>query len=147
MSLLRYFKPANRLPTADEAGLPTTVTAEVNKAVEKAQHGASKVEKSKKRKYTTAFTPEDRAAIGRYAAENVYLLSHTRCLYSFVNVVAPNYTFHHIQISSAFTSDRHFFHTILMEAYVSGRGLFATRKRNSPSKPKIAVLTRNYNRS
>ena len=70
MSLLRYFKPANRLPTADEAGLPTTVTAEVNKAVEKALHGASKVEKSKKRKYTTAFTPEDRAAIGRYAAEN-----------------------------------------------------------------------------
>ena len=70
MSLLRYFKSANRLPTADEAGLPTTVTAEVNKAVEKALHGASKVEKSKKRKYTTAFTPEDRAAIGRYAAEN-----------------------------------------------------------------------------
>ena len=36
MSLLQ---PVNKLPTADEAGLPTAVTAEVNKAVEKALHG------------------------------------------------------------------------------------------------------------
>ena len=72
MSLLRYLKPVNRLPTADEARLSPGVAAEVNKAVEKALHagGASNAERPKKRKYTTSFTPEDRAAIGRYAAEN-----------------------------------------------------------------------------
>ena len=72
MSLLQYLKPINRLPTAVEAGLPTGVTVEVNKAMEKALHDASNAEKStgKKRKYTTTFMPEDRAAIGKYAAEN-----------------------------------------------------------------------------
>ena len=70
MSLLRYLKPINRLPTANEARLPAGVTVEVNKAVEKALHGASNAEKGKKRKYTTSFTPKDHAAIKRYAAEN-----------------------------------------------------------------------------
>ena len=69
VSLLRYLKPVNRLPMADEARLSPGVAAEVNKVVEKALHagGTSNAERPKKRKYTTSFTPEDRAAIGRYA--------------------------------------------------------------------------------
>ena len=108
MSLLRYLKPVNRLPTADEARLSPGVAAEVNKVVEKALHagGASNAERPKKRKYTTSFTPEDRAAIGRYAVFhdgyrsrvilvvlltlNPQLLSQMRGPHTFVYVVASN---------------------------------------------------------
>ena len=69
MSLRRYFKPANKLPTADKAGLSANVVREVNQVVTRTLE-RSEASAGKKRKYTTTFTPEDRAAIARYAAQN-----------------------------------------------------------------------------
>ena len=69
MSLRRYFKPANKLPTADKAGLSANVVKEVNQVVTRTLE-RSEASAGKKRKYTTIFTPEDRAAIARYAAQN-----------------------------------------------------------------------------
>ena len=66
MSLRRYFKPANKLPTADKAGQSANVVNQVvTRTLERTEASAGK-----KRKYTTTFTPEDRAAIARYAAQN-----------------------------------------------------------------------------
>ena len=66
MSLRRYFKPTNKLPTADEAGLSANVVNQVvTSALERSEASAGK-----NRKYTTVFTPDDRAAIGRYAAND-----------------------------------------------------------------------------
>ncbi len=71
MSLLNYLKPVNRLPTLEQAGLPVNVAQQVNQAVEKAMDHAPNADgRAKKRKYSTSFTPEDRATIGRYTAEN-----------------------------------------------------------------------------
>ena len=72
MNLPRYFKPAANLPTAEQAQLPPNVLKEVNQTVARVlQHEESRSSKtSTKRKYTTALTPENRAVIGRYAAEN-----------------------------------------------------------------------------
>ena len=69
MSLRRYFKPANKLPTADKAGQSANVVKEVNQVVTRTLE-RSEASAGKKRKYTTTFTPEDRAAIARYAAQN-----------------------------------------------------------------------------
>ena len=69
MSLRRYFKPANKLPTADKAGLSANVVKEVNQVVTRTLE-RSEASAGKKRKYTTTFTSEDRAAIARYAAQN-----------------------------------------------------------------------------
>ena len=70
MSLLKYMQPKRKLPTPEEAGLSPAVTREVNKTVEKAlMQPAERGSSGKKRKYTT-FTAEDRAAVGRYAAEH-----------------------------------------------------------------------------
>ena len=69
MSLRRYFKPANKLPTADKAGLSANVVKEVNQVVTRTLE-QSEASAGKKGKYTTTFTPEDRAAIARYAAQN-----------------------------------------------------------------------------
>ena len=64
----------NNLPTPDEAGLSASITKEVNQSVERAIAGNRRAPdnptKTKKRKYTVSFTPEDRATIGRYADEN-----------------------------------------------------------------------------
>ena len=67
MSLLRYLRPSNALPTAEQTGLPASVNKVVNSAV---QESLERDRTSRKRKYTTTFTPEVRASIGRYAAEN-----------------------------------------------------------------------------
>ena len=69
MSLRLYFKPTNKLPTADEAGLSANVVKEVNQVVTSALE-RSKASAGKNRKYTTIFTPDDRAAIARYAAND-----------------------------------------------------------------------------
>ena len=69
MSLRRYFKPANKLPTADKAGQSANVVKEVNQVVTRTLE-RTEASAGKKRKYTTTFTPEDRAAIARYAAQN-----------------------------------------------------------------------------
>ncbi len=72
MSLLNYLKPVNWFPTPEQAGLPPNVAQQVNQAVEKAIDRAPNAAegRAKKRNYTTVFMPEDRAVIGRYAAEN-----------------------------------------------------------------------------
>ena len=71
MSLRKYFKPVNALPTPKESGLSMHATTEANKAVEKALWRETEAESTgRKRKYTSTFTPEERAAIWKYAAEN-----------------------------------------------------------------------------
>ena len=66
MSLRKYFKP-NNLPTPEQTGLPVAVNTEANKSVQRVLEESTQ---AKKRKKYTTFTAEDRAAIGRYAAEN-----------------------------------------------------------------------------
>ena len=61
------------LPTAEDTGLSEHVIREANKAVESAQKEQEVSEVSpvkKRRKDTVTFSPEDRAQIGKYAAEN-----------------------------------------------------------------------------
>ena len=73
MSIRRYFKSTVNLPTPSQAQLSPNVLREVNRAVTAAleREGAgNQAKRGKKRKYNASFTPEDRAAIGRYAAEN-----------------------------------------------------------------------------
>ena len=71
MSLGKYFKPANALPTYKESGLSMHATTEVNKAVERALQRETEAKSTgRKRKCTSTFTPKERAAIGKYAAEN-----------------------------------------------------------------------------
>lgn len=69
MSLYRYFQHQGGLPSAKEMGQTPLATAESNKVVEKvileAAHGPTR-----KRRYVTMYTDEDRAKIRRYAAEN-----------------------------------------------------------------------------
>ena len=69
MSLYRYFQRQGILPTARDTGLTSHTTAEANKCVEKVVSGTGQ-SATRKRKYTTTFTGEDRAKIGRYADEN-----------------------------------------------------------------------------
>ena len=71
MSLRKYFKPASALPTLEKTGLSTHATAKANKAVERTIQSERKTKSAgTKRTYTSTFIPEDRAAIGKYAAEN-----------------------------------------------------------------------------
>ena len=73
MNLHRYFKPAVALSTASQTQLSPAVLREVNQAVTTAlqrEEARSPSQGARKRKYDTSFTPEDRAAIGKYAAEN-----------------------------------------------------------------------------
>ena len=71
MSLHRYFKANLTLPTTKETGLSPRTLVEAIKSVEQLFLASQSEEKqTKKRKYTTTFTPKDRADIGRYAAEN-----------------------------------------------------------------------------
>ena len=70
MSLLRFFKPLGQLPTADQTGLPAHAVTSANSAVKRALDGEDTDRARRKRKYTTIFTPEDRAKVGKYAAQN-----------------------------------------------------------------------------
>ena len=63
----KLLSPSKGLPTTEQTGLPARVLREANEAVKEALNATNV---PKKRKYTTAFTAEDRAAIGRYASEN-----------------------------------------------------------------------------
>ena len=70
MSILKFFRPANLLPTAKDTGLSEHLTQEANKAVESAMQKENEAPPpKKKRKYTTTFSPKDRAVIGKHAAE------------------------------------------------------------------------------
>lgn len=69
MSLYNYFQPsATQLPTAQDAGISESYTAGANDAVER-QLSEDK-QRGKKRKRYTVFSDEQRAEIGKYAAEN-----------------------------------------------------------------------------
>ena len=71
MSLRRYFQPATTLPTASQTQLSPNVLQEVNQAVRAAlQSKGNGGRRASKRKYTTSFTPEDRARIAKYTSEN-----------------------------------------------------------------------------
>ena len=72
MSLLKFFKATNALPTAKDTGLLEHVIRVANKAVESAQkeQQPNEAPPAKKKKYTTTFSPEDRTEIRRYAANN-----------------------------------------------------------------------------
>ena len=59
MSLLRYLKPSNALPTAKQTGF--NVNKVVNSAV---QESFERDQTSRKRKYTTTFTLEDHTSRG-----------------------------------------------------------------------------------
>ena len=67
MSLFKYFKRAESLPTASQTGIGEQLTAAANKEVERA---ISTTTSSGKRKRYATYTDQDRAKIGRYAAEN-----------------------------------------------------------------------------
>ena len=58
------------MPTTEQTGLPAITLKKANEAVQDALGYAAKTATSRKRKYTITFMPEDRASIGRYAAEN-----------------------------------------------------------------------------
>ena len=70
MSLRRYFQPATTLPTASQTQLSPNVLQEVNQAVRALQPNVNGGRRATKRKYTTSFTSEDRARIGKYTSEN-----------------------------------------------------------------------------
>ena len=80
MSIRRYFKSAVNLLTPSQAQLPPNVVREVNQAVTAAleREGAeNQAKRGQKRMYNASFAPEDRAAIGRYAAENGSAAAHS----------------------------------------------------------------------
>ena len=67
MSLLHFFKPLGQLPTADQTGLPAHAVTSANSAVKRALDGEDTDHARQKRKYTTTFTPENRAKVGKYS--------------------------------------------------------------------------------
>ena len=67
MSLFKFLKPlSGRLLTAEETSFPENAVCSANNAVQNMQ----RKEPAGGRKYTTTFTVEDRAKVGKYAAEN-----------------------------------------------------------------------------
>ena len=70
MSLYRYFtSEVSFLPMPEATGIRKHATREANMAVKQAIQ-VRESQKGKKRKYNTSFTDQDRAKIGRFAAEN-----------------------------------------------------------------------------
>ena len=69
--LYRYFS-SRSLPTSEDTGLPSAAVASANEAVQKGivQNASEQPCTSKKRKYTTTFREEDRAKIGKFAAQH-----------------------------------------------------------------------------
>ena len=78
---MSHLKPLNCLLTPEQAGLPASVTREVNKDVQEALVRASNSKKQ------PLYTAEDRAAIRRYAVQMAML----------ANMVSVNNTLHLIQ--------------------------------------------------
>ena len=69
MSILRYFQRQPALPTPQQTGIGERATTEANAAIEK-ELSADAAGNSRKRKKYTEFSDEDRAVIGKHAAEN-----------------------------------------------------------------------------
>ena len=72
MSGLYRYCASQSLPTSEDTGLPGAAVASANEAVQKAivQNTSEQPRTSKKRKYTTTFAEEDRATIGKFAAQH-----------------------------------------------------------------------------
>ena len=75
MSLRCYFQPSTHLPTSNQTELSPNMLREVNQAVtaalQREEEGSQPhSQRIRKRKYTTTFTPEDRASIGKYTSKN-----------------------------------------------------------------------------
>ena len=68
MALRKYLKKGD-LPTAKETGIGALATKDANAAVSRVIQESPESSLSRKRKHTV-FSLEQRAAIGRYAAEN-----------------------------------------------------------------------------
>jgi hypothetical protein len=65
---MSFFKPVSgSLPTAEQTGLPENAVHSANHAV---QNMMEKEPTGGRRKYMTTFNAEDRAKVGKYAAEN-----------------------------------------------------------------------------
>ena len=69
MSLLKHFKPEDKLPTAEQTGLPVQAVSAANSAIEQALESANVDRVKRKRKYMKTFTGEDRTKVGQYVAE------------------------------------------------------------------------------
>ena len=75
MSILKFFKLVNTLPTTEQIGLSEYAVCSANHAIERmlekqnCQQGED-LSSSRKRKYTMTFTAENRAKVGKHAAEN-----------------------------------------------------------------------------
>ena len=70
MCIQRYFKPVSSLLTLEEMGIGVLAKKEANKAMQCVlDEQSSQQPSSKRRKYTT-FSDEQRAKVGKYAAEN-----------------------------------------------------------------------------
>lgn len=75
MSLLKFFKSVNSLPSAKETELPDHAASSANCAVQKMLEKEScqcgeDPGGDRKRKYTMSFTVEDCAKVGKYAAQS-----------------------------------------------------------------------------
>jgi hypothetical protein len=68
MSLRKYFKLCSSLPTPEQTGIGEQATTDANNAV--SQVIANTDPSKGQRKHRTMFSGEDRAAIGRYVADN-----------------------------------------------------------------------------
>ena len=79
--MYRYFV-SQSVPTSENTGLPSAAVLSANKAVQKviAESASKQLCTGKKRKYTTTFGQEDRAKIGRFAAQhgNARAVTHFR---------------------------------------------------------------------
>ena len=69
MSLFKYFKSPDSLPTAKDTGMSEAVMREVNEAISRVLT-STEPSTSRKRKVYSVFSDEQRATIGQYAAEN-----------------------------------------------------------------------------
>ena len=81
MSILKYFQTA--LPTPEQTGIGEHATTSANTQVSKQLQLTGR----KKRKAYTAFSDEDRAKIGKHAAEN----GNSSALKKFRSVYIPIY--------------------------------------------------------
>ena len=76
VSYIRYLQACSSLPTPQQTGIGERATTEVNTPVSEVNTPVSEVIgdsahcNGRKRKHYTSFSDEDRAAIGRHAAEN-----------------------------------------------------------------------------
>ena len=68
MSILQFFQRKLPLPTPQQTGIGEQATIEANAAVQRETSADSAT--SRKRKKYTSFTDNDRAIIGKHAAEN-----------------------------------------------------------------------------